>query len=92
MQILNKMEQVNHKKVIILTALKVLLMIAIFFTINNWDQVKQSFGGKIPELQRWLDNGLTLSNLILTALLSVVFYVNTLKQEKERVDGENSKE
>ena len=80
------MEEINHKKVIINTLLKVVLAAAIFFTINNWPNIKQSFGGEVPQLQDWLNHAFTLSNLIMLGLLSVVFYMNTLKKEKERVD------
>lgn len=58
-------------------------MILIFFTINNWTHVKQSFEGNIPALNLWLDHGFTLSNLIWIGLLSVVFYLNTLKHHKD---------
>ena len=77
------MEKVNHKKVIITTLLKILLMITIFFTINNWIHIKQSFSGKVPPFQIWLNHGFTLSNLILIVLLSFIFYMNTLKQHKD---------
>lgn len=77
------MEKVNHKKVILITLLKVLLMIAIFFTINNWVNIKQSFSEEVPALQIWLNHSLTPSNLIVTVMLSIVFYMNTLKQHKD---------
>ena len=77
------MEKVNYKKVLIITFLKILLMIAIFFTINNWVHIKQSFNGDIPALQVWLNHALTPSNLIFMVLLSVIFYMNTLKTHKE---------
>ena len=77
------MEKVNHKKVIITTLLKILLMIMIFFTINNWPQIKQSFSGEIPAPSVWLNHAFTPSNAIFIVLLSVIFYMNTLKQHKE---------
>lgn len=83
------MQKINHNKVIINTLLKVLLAAAIFFTINNWVHIKQSFGGEVPKLQDWLNHAFTLSNLIMLVLLSVVFYMNNLKKEKERAEGEN---
>ncbi|MBC7616089.1 MAG: hypothetical protein H7202_08490 [Pedobacter sp.] len=58
-------------------------MVAIFFTINNWVHIKQSFSGEVPSLQVWLNHGFTTSNLILIVLLSFIFYMNTLKQHKE---------
>ena len=80
------MEKVNLKKVIISTLLKILLMVTIFFTVNNWVHIKQSFGGGVPPLQVWLNHGFTLSNLILIILLSFIFYMNTLKKHKELVE------
>jgi hypothetical protein len=77
------MEKINHKKVIIITLLKVSIMIAIFFTINNWSNIKQSFDGEVPTLQIWLNHALTLSNIVFIIFLSIVFYINTLKQHKE---------
>ncbi len=83
------MQKINHNKVIINTLLKVVLAAAIFFTINNWVHIKQSFGGEVPKLQDWLNHAFTLSNLIMLVLLSVVFYMNNLKKEKERVESSN---
>ncbi len=80
------MEKVNYKKIIIITFLKVLLMIAIFFTINNWVHIKQSFNGEIPALQVWLNHAFTPSNFIFIVLLSVIFYMNTLKAHKEMAE------
>lgn len=77
------MEKINYKRIIIITFLKVLLMIAVFFTINSWVYIKQSFAGQVPELNLWLSHSLTPSNLVVTALLSIVFYINTLKAHKE---------
>lgn len=77
------MEKINHKKVIIITLLKVSIMIAIFFTINNWSNIKQSFDSEVPTLQIWLNHALTLSNIVFIIFLSIVFYINTLKQHKE---------
>jgi len=77
------MEKINYKKVIIITLLKILLMIAIFFTINNWVHIKQSFNGEIPKLSLWLNHALTPSNAIFIVFLSVIFYINTLKHHKE---------
>lgn len=86
------MEKVNHKKIIIITFLKVMLMIAIFFTINNWVNIKQSFNGDVPEIAIWLNHALTVSNLIVIVMLSIVFYMNTLKEHRELVDWENKKD
>ena len=83
------MEKVNHKKVIIITLLKILLMVAIFFTINNWVHIKQSFNGDIPQLSIWLNHALTPSNAIFMVLLSIIFYMNTLKAHKELVEKES---
>ena len=80
------MEKVNHKKIIRITLLKILLAAAVFFTINNWIHIKQSFSGEIPALQAWLNHGFTPSNLILLPVLGVVFYMNTLKHHKELVE------
>lgn len=84
------MEKINHQKVIINTLFKIFLAATVFFTINNWPNIKQSFSGEIPELQAWLNHAFTPSNLIMLVLLSVIFFMNTLKTEKERVDWENS--
>lgn len=77
------MEKINHKKVVLITLLKVLLMVTVFFTINNWVHIKQSFNGEVPALQVWLNHSLTPSNLIVTVMLSIVFYMNTLKHHKD---------
>lgn len=58
-------------------------MIAIFFTINNWVHIKQSFSGDVPALQVWLNHALTPSNFIFIVVLSIIFYMNTLKAHKE---------
>ena len=84
------MEKVNQRKVIITTLSKILLMIMVFFIINNWPHIKQSFNGEIPAFSIWLDHSFTPSNLVLIAVLSVIFYMNSLKTEKERVAWENS--
>jgi membrane protein insertase Oxa1/YidC/SpoIIIJ len=78
------MHNINHRKIIIITMLKILLMVAIFFSLNNWDHIKQSVSGDVPALHFWLDHALTPSNLIVIVLLSIVFYMNTLKEHKER--------
>ncbi|MES2650315.1 MAG: hypothetical protein V4663_01175 [Bacteroidota bacterium] len=77
------MEKVNHKKVFIITLLKIVLMITIFFTINNWGNIKQSINGEVPAFQVWLNHAITPSNFIFIVLLSVIFYMNTLKAHKE---------
>jgi hypothetical protein len=84
------MQNINYKKIIIITILKVLLMIAIFFSLNNWVHIKQSFKGDIPALNIWLDHALTPSNLIVIVMLSIVFYMNTLKEHKERAKANNN--
>ena len=77
------MEKINHKKVILITLIKVLGMLAIFFTINNWANIKQSFSGEVPALNVWVNHSFTVSNAIVAVMLSIVFYMNTLKQHKE---------
>ncbi|MBC7615887.1 MAG: hypothetical protein H7202_07460 [Pedobacter sp.] len=77
------MEKVNHKRIITITSLKVLFAVIVFFTINNWVHIKQSFGGDVPALSAWLNHAFTPSNLILLPVLGVVFYMNTLKHHRE---------
>ena len=77
------MEKINYTKVILVTLMKIGLLVLVFFTLNNWPNIKQSFSGEAPSLYVWLDHGFTLSNLILTCLLSVVFFFNTYKKHKE---------
>jgi len=77
------MEKINRNKVILITFLKILCMLALVFTINNWANIKQSFSGEMPALDVWIDHSFTFSNLIFTAILGVVFYTNTLKHYKE---------
>ncbi|WP_379084022.1 hypothetical protein [Pedobacter sp. UC225_65] len=77
------MEKINYTKVICVTLMKIGLMVLVFFTLNNWPNIKQSFGGEVPQFHVWLDHGFTLSNLILICLLSVVFFFNTYKKHKE---------
>ena len=74
---------VNYKKVIIFTLLKILLMAMIFFTINNWPHIKQSFNGEVPGISVWLNHAFTPSNIIIMVVLSIIFYMNTLKQHRE---------
>lgn len=77
------MEKINYTKVIMITLLKIGLMALVFFTLNNWPNIKQSLNGEAPELKVWIDQGFTLSNFILICLLSVVFFFNTYKKHKE---------
>lgn len=84
------MEKINHKKIIITTLLKVALMLVIFFTLNNWANIKQSFSTEVPAFTSWINHSFTPSNLVVAVILSVVFYMNALKAEKERVNWENS--
>jgi len=83
------MGKVNHQKVIIITLVKILLMITIFFTINNWVNIKQSFNGDVPALQAWLNHAFTPSNAIFIVFLSIIFYMNTLKKHKELAEKES---
>lgn len=82
--------KINHKKVIITTVAKILVMMTIFFTLNNWSNIKQSLNGEVPVFMVWINHSLTVSNLIVAVILSVVFYMNALKNEKERIDWNNS--
>ena len=84
------MEKINHKKVILSTFLRILAMLAVFFTINNWPNIKQSFNGEVPAFAIWINHSFTVSNLVVAVILSVVFYMNTLKAEKERISWDNS--
>ena len=77
------MEKVNYKKIVGITLIKTLLAAFVFFTINNWIHIQQSFSGDVPALSAWLNHAFTPSNLILLPVVGVVFYMNTLKHHKE---------
>lgn len=86
------MEKVNHQRVFIITLLKITAVTATFSILNNWSNIKQSFGGEVPALQVWLSHALTLSNAVFIVFLSIVFYINTLKQHKEDIKERTSEE
>ncbi len=86
------MEKVNHQRVFFITLLKISSVIAIFFIINNWGSIRQSFDGEAPALQVWLSQALTFSNGIFIVFLSFAFYINTLKQHKEDIKERTSEE
>ncbi|MEJ5992952.1 hypothetical protein WG904_00885 [Pedobacter sp. Du54] len=77
------MEKINHKKILMITLIKIVGMLVIFFTINNWVNIKQSVNGDVPVLNEWMNHAFTPSNLIVAVMLSIVFYMNTLKHHKE---------
>lgn len=76
------MNQVDYKKVILITAAKIFFMMLTFFAINNWTQIQQSYQGSVAPLSVWLAHAYTYSNIIFIVLLSVVFFFNTLKHHK----------
>ena len=76
------MKNINYKKVLLFTFLQILTMLIVFFTLNSWSQIKQSLNGEIPPLAVWMANSFTNSNFIVMALLSITFFMNTLKRHK----------
>lgn len=83
------MEKVNHKKIIIRTFLKFLLMILIIFTLNSWPSIKQSFTGKIPPFAYWLDHSFKISNIILILGFTAYFYYKDLTDQRELIEKAN---
>ncbi|KQM72727.1 hypothetical protein ASE74_21840 [Pedobacter sp. Leaf216] len=83
------MEKVNHKKIIIRTFLKLLLMILIIFTLNSWPSIKQSMNGNAPPLAYWLDHSFKISNIILILGFTAYFYYKDLTDQRELIEKEN---
>ena len=80
------METVNHKKIIIRTFLKFLLMILIIFTLNSWPSIKQSLGGNVPPFSYWLDHSFKISNIILILGFTAYFYYKDLTDQRELIE------
>jgi hypothetical protein len=80
------MEKVNHQKIIIGTLLKVLLMVVVIFIMNAWPSIKQSFSGKVPPLDYWLDHSFKVSNIILILGFGGYFYYKDLTNQKELIE------
>ncbi|RDC54463.1 hypothetical protein DU508_21060 [Pedobacter chinensis] len=79
-------EKIPYQKIIIQTLLKVLLMIAIIFTLNSWSSIKQSLSGNVPPLSYWLDHSFKLSNIILILGFGGYFYYKDLTDQKELIN------
>lgn len=77
------MEKINYSKLIKNTLIKVLIMVSIAFIINNWVNIKLSFNGLVPGIDKWLQHSFTPSNIIVICAISCYFFISTLKKEKE---------
>jgi len=77
------MDKINYQKIALFTLLKVIAVALIFFSLNNWEQIKSSFSGSIPPFSIWIDHAFKPSNVILIVLLGFIFFKNDLKKQKE---------
>ncbi|WP_188411263.1 hypothetical protein [Pedobacter mendelii] len=84
------MDEVNYQKIIFKTFLKLLLMIFIFVSINNWPQIKGSIHGEIPPLNVWLDHSIRVSNVFFIIVATIYFFYVEFKKQKELVDGHSN--
>ena len=80
------MDKINYQKIALLTLLKVIAVAIIFFSLNNWEQIKTSFSGAIPPFSTWIDHAFKPSNVILIVLLGFIFFKNDLKKHRELLD------
>lgn len=78
--------KISHQKIAIRTFLKVLLMIAVIFTLNSWGSIKQSLSGNTPPLNYWLDHSFKLSNILLIAGFGAYFYYKDLTDQKALIE------
>lgn len=77
------MEKINYTKVIKITLVKISFTIMVLFIISNWVNIKQSFSSKIPEFSVWQNYSFTPQNIIVTCLLSVMYFFSTYKHHKK---------
>lgn len=75
--------KIDYKKIIISTLIKMLVVVIVVFTLNNWGQIKQSFGGDVPPLQSWTKETFTPNNLIVMVVLTVFFFFRTYVLHKK---------
>ena len=80
------MEKVNHKKIVIRTLLKFMLMIVVIFILNSWPNIKQSFSGHVPAFSYWLDHSFKISNIILILGFTAYFYYKDLTDQRELIE------
>lgn len=80
------MEKVNHKKIVIRTLLKFMLMIVVIIILNSWPNIKQSFSGNVPAFSYWLDHSFKISNIILILGFTAYFYYKDLTDQRELIE------
>lgn len=80
---------IDYKKIIFNTLLKVVLMFVIIFFFNCWPQIKQSLNGTIPPLNNWLDHSVKMSNLYVIILATAYFYFTAVSKAKQEIANGN---
>lgn len=79
------MEKINYLKIIKNTLVKIVIMILIAFIINNWGNIKISFNGLVPGVNKWFEHSFTTSDIIVISVISIYFFISNLKKEKELI-------